>query len=144
MDVIEAEIYFLPKAMWSSMVDVKAGGQTLWRVNAMTNQVLGIQILRDNGQDQIIRSGNCYCSSISVASIDENKNTAIERLPWIPLKTLIRNRIALRTGKKKCTSCKVWSPAPSVPKISYSAQTKKKKKNITKMPTYNTNIDIQS
>ena len=46
----------------------------------MPNQVLGVGIPLDNGQDQIIKSGNYCCSSIRVASIDENKNTAIGRL----------------------------------------------------------------
>ena len=38
-----------------------------------SNQVLGGWIARDNGQDQIVRSGNYCCSSIRVVSIDENK-----------------------------------------------------------------------
>ena len=57
------------------MVDIKVGGQTLWRFNTMPNKILGIQILQDNGQDQIVPSGNYCCSSIRVASIDENKNS---------------------------------------------------------------------
>ena len=59
-------------------------------VNAMPNQVLDIRIPQDNGQDQKVQSGNYYYSSIRVASIDENKNTAIERLPWLTLKLLVQ------------------------------------------------------
>ena len=61
--------------MGSSMMDVKVRGQNLWRFNAVTNQVLGVSILRFNGQDQIVRSVNYCCSSIRVASVDENKNS---------------------------------------------------------------------
>ena len=57
------------------MVDVKASEQTLWRFNAIPNYVLGVWILRLNGQDQIVRSENYYSSSIKVASIDKNKNS---------------------------------------------------------------------
>ena len=39
------------------------------------NPVQDVWILRFNGQDQIVRSGNYCCSSIRVASIDENKNS---------------------------------------------------------------------
>ena len=38
---------------------------------AFFNSVLGVWILRFNGQDQIVRSGNYCCSSIRVASIDK-------------------------------------------------------------------------
>ena len=41
----------------------------------MPNPALNVWILRLNGQDQIVRSGNYCCSSIRVASIDENKNS---------------------------------------------------------------------
>ena len=60
--------------MGSSLVDVKASGQTLWRLNAMPKYALGVWILRLNGQDQMVRSGNYCCSSIRVVYIDENKN----------------------------------------------------------------------
>ena len=56
-------------------------GRTQRQVNAMPNHVLGVRIPRDNGQDQIVRSGNNCCSPIRLASLDENKNMAIERLP---------------------------------------------------------------
>ena len=54
MQAGEGRVFFPPKAMGSSMVDIKAGGQILWWVNAMLNQVLDIRILRDNSQDQIV------------------------------------------------------------------------------------------
>ena len=60
------------------------------RDNPMPNQVWGVRILRDNGQDQKARSGNNYCSSIRVASIDKDKYIAIERLPWLTLKPLVQ------------------------------------------------------
>ena len=76
----------------------RKGEQTQW--GFMPNQVLGVRILRFNGQDQKVRSGIYCCSSIRVASIDENKNTAIERLPMTHTQTPCSNHIALRAGKK--------------------------------------------
>ena len=38
--------------MGSSMMDVKASWQTLWRLNAMFKQALGVWIQRFNSQDQ--------------------------------------------------------------------------------------------
>ena len=64
--------FFLSKAMGSSMVDIKASGWTLWRLNAMRNPVLGVWILRFNGQDRLIRSEKYCCSSIRLDSVDEN------------------------------------------------------------------------
>ena len=52
------DFFLYSNAMESSIEEVKASGQTLCRFNAMPNKILGIRILRDNGQDQIIRSGN--------------------------------------------------------------------------------------
>ena len=46
-----------------------------------------------------VRSGNCCCSSIRVASIDENKNSQRKRTMTHTQTTYI-NRIALRAGKK--------------------------------------------
>ena len=101
-------------------------GLTEWRVNAISNQVLGARIPRDNGQDEIVGSGNYCYASISEVSIDENKNTTIERLPWLTLKAL-----------KYCWDC---CPGPSVRKISFRNQATTK---MTKMQQHNTNSDIQ-
>ena len=81
------------------MVDVKTD-KTQWRVNAMPNQVLGVLIPRDNGQDQIVQSGNYCCSSIGMASKDENKNIAIEILTWLTLKPLEQTAILEATTPK--------------------------------------------
>ena len=77
------------------MLDVKWGSQTQWRFDAMPKQVLDIRNLRDNGQDQIVQSENYSSSSIMVAFIDENKNTAIERLPWLKHKPLVQTAYVL-------------------------------------------------
>ena len=98
----------------------------------MPNQVLGARKLWFNGQDQIARSGNYYCSSIRVASIDESKNKAIEIFLWLTLKPLVQTA-SLFAGVKRGESCWVWSPDPTVRKISYRAQTKTKN---SKMQTY--------
>ena len=84
--------------MGSNIVDVKASGQTLRRFNAMSNQVLGERILRFNRQNQIVRLGNYSWSSIGVAALDENKNTTIERLPWLTLKTLAKLIARVKKG----------------------------------------------
>ena len=68
------KFFFFSKAMGSSMVDVKASRSTFWWLNTMPNQALDIWILWFNGKDQIVWSENYSCSSIRVASIDENKN----------------------------------------------------------------------
>ena len=72
----------------------RKGRQTQLWVNAMLHQVLGVRIPRDDGQGQIVRSGNYCCSSIRAASIDENKNTAIDRLLWLTLKPLVQNTLS--------------------------------------------------
>ena len=41
----------------------------------MPNMALGIWTLQFFGQDRLVRSGNYCCSSIRVASIDENENS---------------------------------------------------------------------
>ena len=46
-----------------------------------------------------VRSGNYCCSSIRVASIDENKNSH-RKITMTHTQTTYINRIALRTGKK--------------------------------------------
>ena len=87
------------KTMGSSMLGVKASGQSLCRLNAMPNQVLGEWIQRFNGQDQIIRSGNYCCSSIRMASVYENKNSH-RKITMTHTQTTSPNCIALHAGKK--------------------------------------------
>ena len=89
-------IFFL-KDMGSSMVDVKANGQTLCWFNAMSNQVVDIGIFRDNGQDQKARLGNYCCLSIWVASIEGNK-TQPRNITMTHTQITCPNRIALRAG----------------------------------------------
>ena len=76
----------------------------------MPNQVVGVWILRFNGQDRIVRSGKYGCSSIRVASVDENKNNH-RKITLTHIQITCPNRIFLRAGKKKRgASCWVWSP----------------------------------
>ena len=81
----------------------KHGGLKGWRIqrwdNSKPNQVQGRRILRYNGQDLIVRSGNFLCSSIRVASINENK-TQPSKMNIIHSQTTCPNHIALRTVKK--------------------------------------------
>ena len=79
---------------------------TLWWFNAMPKQVLGAWILWFNGQ---VRSGNYCSSSIKVASIEENKNSH-QKINMTHTQTTYPNHIALRTVKKRRTSCWGWSP----------------------------------
>ena len=46
-----------------------------------------------------VQSGNYYCSSIRVVSIDENKNSH-RKITMTHTQTTYINRIALRAGKK--------------------------------------------
>ena len=107
--------------MGSSKVDVNASGLTLF--DAMPNQVLVIRILRDNGQDQIVLSGNYCWSYISLDSIDDNKNTAIERLQWHTLKQLVQTTSLFARVKKEHVRLRL-EPWHQCLKISYRAQTK--------------------
>ena len=61
---------------------------------------LGVWTRRFFGQDQLVRSGNYCCSSIRVASVDENKNFHW-KITMTHTQTTCPNRIALRTGKKE-------------------------------------------
>ena len=65
----------------------------------MPNTVLGIRIPRFNGKDQIVRSGNYCCSSVRVASIDENKNSH-QKITMTHTQTTCPNHIALPASKK--------------------------------------------
>ena len=73
----------------------------------------------------LVRTVNYCCSSIRVASEDENKNSH-RKITMTHTETTCLNRIALRAGKKKSggASCWGWSPGLSVWRISYRAQTK--------------------
>ena len=125
---------FFSKAIGSSMVDVKTNGQTKLRVNTMPNQVLDIRIPRDNGLDQIVRSGNYCC-----LSVDENKNSH-RKITMTHTQISCPNRIALHVGKKRDASCWGWSPGPSARQISYKAQTKQellKCKRTIQISTFN-------
>ena len=70
----------------------------------MPNLVRGVGILRLNGQDQIVRSGNYCCSPIRVTFRDENKNMTHTQ-------TICSNSIALRAGKKGARPAKVGALA---------------------------------
>ena len=105
------------------MVDVKASGQTVWCFNAMPTQALGVWIPQLNGLDQIFRQGNYCCSSIRVASIDENKKKTKTAIAWHALKPPVENASLFTCIKKRDEFCR---------------ETK-----ITKMQTHNTNSDIQ-
>ena len=87
------------KAMGSSIVDVKASGWTLWQFNEMPNQIQGVWTLRFNSQDRIVQMGNYCCSSIRVASVDENKNSQ-RKITMTHTQTTFPNGIALRMDKK--------------------------------------------
>ena len=65
----------------------------------MPNLVLDVWILRINGQNRLVRSGNYCCSSIRVASMDENKNSH-RKIIMTHTQTTCPNCIALRAGKK--------------------------------------------
>ena len=60
---------------------------------------LDIWTLRIIGQDRLVRSGNYCCSSIRVASIDENKNSHW-KITMTHTQTTCPNCIALRVGEK--------------------------------------------
>ena len=94
------------------MVDVKMSGHALWRFNTIPNQALDVWILRFNGQDQIVRSGNYYRSSIRLASIDENKNSH-RKISMTHTQTSCLNRIALRADKTGAHPAAVEAEKPA-------------------------------
>ena len=57
-----------------------------------------------------VRLGNYCCSSIRVASIDENKKSH-RKITMIPTQTTYINHIALRTGKKVTRPAEVGAQA---------------------------------
>ena len=92
----------------------------------MPNQVLGVRIRWDNDQDQRVRSGNYCCLSIWVASIDETKNTAIERLPWFILKPLVQITSLFMQVKKGARLREVGVQAPVFEKSATEIKLKQK------------------
>ena len=90
----------------------------------MPNQVLAIQILCDNSQDQIVWSGNYCC--LWVASIDENKNTAIERLPWLTFKPLVQTALLFTQVKKEAHPEEAGALAPVFEKSATELKLKQK------------------
>ena len=72
----------------------------------MPNLALGVWTVRFNGQDRLVRSGNYCCSSIRVASVDENKNSH-RKITMTHTQTTCPNCIALRNGKKGVRPAKV-------------------------------------
>ena len=77
---------------------------------------------------------NYCCSSIRVASIVENKNTPIERLPWHTLQPLVQTASPF-VRVKKSASCWGWSL--SIWQINYRAQTKTKITKILQIVIFN-------
>ena len=113
-------------------------GEGIRQSNLMPNLVLGVWIKWFNGQNKIVWSGNSYCSSIKVASIDENKNSHRKITTTHTLTTCL-NHIALRSGKKGHVLLKL-DPGFSVRKISFRAQTKQnwlKCKHTIQITTFN-------
>ena len=104
----------------------------------MPNQVVSIWILWFNGQDQIVRLGNYCCSSIRVASIDENKNSH-QKITMTHTQTTCPNCIALRTGKKGVHPAQVGALASVFKKLATEL-----KQKITKIQTHNTNSDVRT
>ena len=73
--------------------------------------VLGVWTLQFNGKDRLVRSGNYCCSSIRVASIEENKNSH-RKITMTHTQTTCPLRIAHRAGKKRACLAKVGTLAP--------------------------------
>ena len=90
--------------------------KTLWQLNTMPNQVLDIGILRFNSQDQIAWSWNYCCSSIRVASIDENKNSHL-KITMTHTQTTCPNLIAFHAGKKGVCHAEVGALASVLEKL---------------------------
>ena len=99
--------------------------------------VLGVFIQRYNGQDQIVQSRNYCCSSISVASLDENKNSH-RKIAMTHTQTTCPNRIALCTGKKGVRPAELGALAWMIEKSATEL-----KQKITKIQTDNPNSDIE-
>ena len=107
------------------MVDVKVNRQTLWQFNAMPNQVLDGWILQFNNRDLIVWSGNYCCSSIRVASIDENKNSHRE-ITVTHTQTTFPNRIAHHACKKGVRPAEVGALASVFEKSATELKLKQK------------------
>ena len=92
-NMLDCDIVISELHMGRSMMYVKVFEETHGRPNSIPKQVLDVSLttLRSGS---LVRSGNYCCSSIRVASIEENK-TAMTHT-----QTTYTNRIALRAGKK--------------------------------------------
>ena len=73
----------------------------------MPNPVMGLWILRFNGQDHLVRSRNYCCSSITLVSREENKTHSHRKITLKHTQTTGRNRITFRTGKKGVRAAEV-------------------------------------
>ena len=92
-----------------------------------------------SGPDQIVRTGNYCCSSITVASIDENKNSH-RKISVIHTQTTCRNHIALRAGKKGACPAEVGALASVFEKSDTELKLKqnlRKYKRTIKIATFN-------
>ena len=76
----------------------------------MPKMVLGVWTRRFIGQDRLVRSRNYCCSSMRVASVDENKNSHW-KITMTNTQTTCPNRIALRAGKKGARPAEVGALA---------------------------------
>ena len=64
----------------------------------MPKLVLSLWILRFNGQDRLVRSGNYCCSSIRVASLEDYKNNH-RKITMTHTQAPCPNRVSLRADK---------------------------------------------
>ena len=85
-----------------------------------------------------VQSGNYYCSYITVASIDENKNSH-RKITMTHTQTTCINRIALRAGKKGARPAWVGAPALVFEKSATELKQQKllKCKQIIQIATFN-------
>ena len=88
------------ESMGSSVEDVEASRLTLWPLNTKPNMTLDVWTLRLIGLDWLVRLVNYCCSSIRVASINENKNSHW-KITMTHTQTTCSNRITLCAGKKE-------------------------------------------
>ena len=105
----------------------------------MPNPAQGVWILQFNSQDQKVWSRNYCCSSIKVASIDENKNSH-QKFNMTHTQTTCLNHIAFRMGKKGVHPAEVWTLAPVFEKSATKLKLKQKLlkcKSTIKLETFN-------
>ena len=95
--------------MGSSMMYVKVFEETYGRPNSIPKQVLDVSLTTIRSVS-LVRSGNYCCSSIRVASIDENKNSH-RKITITHTQTTYTNCIALRAVKKGARPAEVGALA---------------------------------